>query len=105
MTKLENKQGIMRITMMPTAYTKCVIGQDWYKNKLEILFEPNGCYPDYMEVNNWIMTEVDGKALNIEDVVDVIYNFLRETYQPKSLKIIDHIVGCKTHFDVIVEKF
>lgn len=104
MTKLENKQGISFIIMKPVAYTKCAIGQDWYKNELEIMFEPNECYPDYMEVNEWIMTEIDGKEFNIEDVVDVVYNFLMEIYQPKYLKVADRIIGCKTHFDVVVEK-
>ena len=52
MTKLENKQKITFITMKPVAYTKCAIGQDWYKNELEIRFVPRDCYPDYMEVND-----------------------------------------------------
>ena len=105
MTKLENKQKITFITMKPVAYTKCAIGQDWYKNELEIRFVPRDCYPDYMEVNEWIMTNIDGKEFNIEDVVDVIYNFLKETYQPADLSIINNIIDCKTHFDVIVEKY
>ena len=104
MTKLENKQGITMIIMRPVAYTKCAIGQDWYKNELEIMFEPNDCYPDYMEINEWIMTEIDGKEFNIEDVVDAVYNFLMETYQPNDLRVVDRIIGCKTHFDVVVEK-
>lgn len=104
MTKIENKQNIRQIIMKPIAYTKCVIGQDWYKNELEILFIPDNCYPDYMDVNEWIMTNIDGNELNIEDVIDIIYNFLLETYHPKELHITDNIVGCKTHFDVIVKK-
>lgn len=104
MTKLENKQMIGIITMKPVAYTKCAIGQDWYKNELEIFFIPEDCYPDYIEVNEWIMENIDGKEFNIEDVVDKIYNFLKEEYQPSSLMVRNNIVGCKTHFDVIVEK-
>jgi len=103
MTKLENKQGIKEITMMPTAYTKCAIGQDWYKNEMVIHFAPGEYYPDYMDVNKWIMEEIDGKEFNIEDVVEEIYNFLLY-YEPKELSIEDHIKGCKTHFDVIVKK-
>lgn len=104
MTKIENKQGIDYIIMKPVAYTKCAIGQDWYKNELEIMFQPYSCYPDYTDVNEWIMNNIDGKELNIEDVVETIYNFLKETYEPTFLKVIDKIIGCKTHFDVIVEK-
>ena len=90
--------------MKPVAFTKCVIGQDWYKNELEITFSPNSCYPDYMEVNSFIMNEIDGKELNIEDVVDKIVGFLSSEYDPFYLKVVDHIRGCKTHFDVDVIK-
>lgn len=104
MTKIENTQGITKIIMKPVAYTKCAIGQDWYKNELEIIFIPRNYYPDYIEVNEWIMTNIDGKEFNIEDVVDSIYKYLTEEYQPDTLTIKNNIVGCKTHFDVIVEK-
>lgn len=103
MVKLTNSQKITEIIMKPVAYTKCVIGQDWYKNELEIYFIPNECYPDYMEVNDFIMERVDGKELNIEDVVDIVYAELKK-YDPVALKVIDYIKGCKTHFDVTVIK-
>lgn len=89
--------------MKPVAYTKCAIGQDWYKNEMEITFLPADCYPDYMEVNQFIMGEVDGQEFNIEDVVQRVYEFLMK-YDPKRLKVEDHIRGCKTHFDVDVIK-
>jgi len=104
MNKIKNTQKINKIIMKPMAYTKCAIGQDWYKNELEIVFVPALCYPDYIEVNEWIMEHIDGKELNIEDVIDYIYKFLTEEYQPQSLTIKNNIAGCKTHFDVIVEK-
>lgn len=104
MNKIKNTQKINKITMKPVAYTKCAIGQDWYKNELEIVFVPALYYPDYIEVNEWIMENIDGKELNIEDVNDHIYKFLTEEYHPQSLTIKNSIVGCKTHFDVIVEK-
>ena len=103
MQKLKNTQSISKIVMKPTAYTKCAIGQDWYKNELEIEFYPFESYPDYMEVNAYIMDEIDGKELNIEDVVNMIYKHLLE-YAPVYLLVVDHIRGCKTHFDVDVVK-
>ncbi len=103
MNHLENTQSIKLITMKPVAFTKCVIGQDWYRNELEIIFEPGEEYPDYIDVNNWIMEQIDGQEMNIEDVVDAVYKFLLN-YNPRFLKVRDYIKGCKTHFDVIVEK-
>lgn len=103
MEKIKNTQGISNIIMKPTAYTKCVIGQDWYKNVLEIEFVPFEYYPDYMEVNSYVMQEIDGHELNIEDVAQKIYDYLMH-YEPMYLKVTDHIEGCKTHFDVDVTK-
>lgn len=104
MNKIPNKQGINLIVMKPDAYTRCELGGDFYKNSLEISFLPNKYYPDYTEVQNWIMENIDGKTLNIEDVVDLIYDFISDTYEPTDLEIRNEVSGCRTHFDVIVTK-
>lgn len=104
MEKLKNTQGIKTIIMKPTAYTKCQIGQDWYRNELEIEMIPGECYPDYMQINEFVMTQVDGKELNIEDVVDILYGLIQREFHPEYLKVTDYIKGCKTHFDVVVIK-
>ena len=102
MVKLENRENVAKITMYPTAYTKCKIGQDWYKCSFEVHFEPDSCYPDYMTVNKFVMDYIDGKELNIEEAARMLYGHLL-LYEPKSLKVINHIRDCKTHFDVDVE--
>ena len=104
MEKLRNSEDIKKIIMKPVAYTKCVIGQDWYKNELTIVFYPDKVYPDYIDVNDWIMKHIDGQELNIETVVDKIYAMLEQEYQPKQIQIYNNIKGCKTHFDVVVIK-
>lgn len=104
MDKLENKQGIKLIIMKPIAFTKCVIGDDWYKNKIKITFYPDSTYPDYIQVSEWIMNNIDGKSLNIEEVVDMIYKMIETEYAPKALEVTNEITGCKTHFDVTVIK-
>lgn len=103
MEKIKNTQKIKEIIMRPTVYTKCVIGQDWYKSDLTITFVPNGSYPDYIEVNEWLMTYIDGKEMNIEDVVNEVYKMLKE-YDPLRLEVENDIRDCKTHFDVTVIK-
>ena len=100
---IENKENIKRITMLPTAITLCDIGNDWYKNELTIVFYPKKYYPDYMKVQKWIMDNIDGKRLNIEQVVDLVYNYML-TYDPANVHITDKVTGNKVHFDVIVEK-
>ena len=102
--KIENKEEIKKIIMKPTVITKCKIGQDWYKNNLEITFVPDEYYPDYMKLESWIMKNLDGKELNIEEVTDLVYDYLKTTYEPFELHVKDYVYGNKVHFDVIVEK-
>ena len=104
MNKIENTQGINLIVMKPDAYTVCELGGDHYKNELEISFQPDSYYPDYTEVQDWIMNNIDGKTLNIEDVVDKMYKFLQDTYHPAVLEVRNEVKGCRTHFDVTVIK-
>ena len=101
MIKIPNKEYVTEIKMMPTAYAKCKIGQDWYRCGFEAWFIPFNCYPDYMEVNEFVMREIDGKELNIEEATRILYDYLQE-YKPTQLKVVNHIRNCKTHFDVDV---
>ena len=104
MTRIENMEEIKIIVMKPTACTLCAIGQDWYTSHLTIEFTPDKYYPDYIEIQDWIMKEIDGKEMNIEQVVEQIYGFIKHEYLPKELKVTNHVTGCKSHFDVIVSK-
>lgn len=104
MNKLPNTQRITSITMNPKAYAICDIGGDMYCSDLTIYFTPHDCYPDYMEVADWIAKNIDGTRLNIEDVVEKVYNFLMEEYKPLELEVVNNIMGCRTHFDVTVSK-
>lgn len=101
MNKIENKEKVTRIVMKPTAVAKCKIGQDWYKMAFEAEFIPGDCYPDYIEVNDFVMNELDGKELNIEEAASMLYEMLM-AYKPRFLQVTNHIKGCKTHFDVDV---
>ena len=102
MTRIKNAENVTKIIMKPEAVAKCKIGQDWYKMHFEIEFLPEDCYPDYIEVNDFVMEQIDGKELNIEEAAKILYDMLSRSYDPKSVKVTNHIVGCKTHFDVDV---
>ena len=103
MTRIENKEKINKIIMKPYATCLCHIGQDWYLNKFEIEFIPENYYPDYMEVEKWINENIEGKELNIEQAVDMIYSHLMR-YEPFDITVRSVVKDCKTHFNVIVEK-
>lgn len=100
--KIPNTQSIKKIVMKPLAFTKCEIGQDWYRNDLTITFIPDKCYPDYMQVEDWIMQNIDGQIMNIEDVVKQVRDFLQQEYSPKELQVESKVTGNKVHFDVEV---
>ena len=101
MEKIDNKENVTRIIMKPTACVKCHIGQDWYQCNFEVIFLPDKYYPDYIKVQNYIMDEIDGKELNIEQAAKMLYDHLNK-YEPFDLVVTNHITGCKSHFDVDV---
>lgn len=103
LNKLRNDQGIRRIVMKPQAMTCCELGGDWYSNDLLVVFDPEDYYPDYTEVQEWVMENIDGKTLNIEDVVQQVHDMLME-FRPRFLEVKDRVENCKTHFDVVVIK-
>lgn len=103
MNKIPNTEKIDKIVMKPTACVKCAIGQDWYSCQFEAVFVPSVYYPDYMEVERFVMEEIDGKELNIEQAVERLDDFLRE-YKPARLCVKCNVKGCKLHFDVEVAK-
>lgn len=100
-TRLKNKEKVMSIVMKPTAHVKCRIGGDWYECRFLITFEPNKYYPDYTKVQEFIMQNIDGKELNIEEAAKILYDYLMK-YEPKALSVTNRIEDCKTHFDIDV---
>lgn len=104
MKKIPNKQGINMIIMEPVSYNICEIGGDHYQNKYTITMNPGDTYPDYMEVQAWIMENIDGKTLNIEDAVAMIYDMLEHEFHPVNLQVETEVEGCRTHFNVTVIK-
>lgn len=101
MNRIKNVEAVQTITLFPTAYTKCQIGQDWFLNEFEVRFIPDKYYPDYMEVDAFIQENIEGKEMNIEKAVKTLKDFLLK-YEPVRVDITDHIRKCKTHFNVDV---
>jgi hypothetical protein len=100
--KLENKEKVRLITMYPVAHTLCAIGQDFYKYEFKIDFVVGRYYPDYMDVEKWVMNNLDGKELNIEQGMRLFYDWLVESYEPLDLTMLATVKDAKTHFAVEV---
>lgn len=98
-----NAEKITEITMHPTAHCKCQIGKDWYTNRFTVVFCAGDYYPDYMIVSDWISKNIEGKELNIEHAVNLLYIFLMG-YHPASLSVTSDVSDASTHFPVSVTK-
>lgn len=101
MVFIPNLENVSYIIMKPTACVKCGIGKDWYNCNFEAFFSPSDSYPDYMEVQDFVRKEIDGKELNIEQAAKKLYDFLKK-YEPYQVNVTAHVKNCKTHFDVDV---
>lgn len=98
---IPNKEEVRCINMKPKACIKCGLGKDWYYCNFETAFVVNEHYPDYMEVQDFVRNEIDGKTLNIEEAAKKLLNFLRQ-YKPNAVSVTAIVTNCKTHFDVVV---
>lgn len=103
MQKLENKEQITKIEMFPIAHCLCAIGKDWYTINFTVTFEPAKSYPDYMIVKDFITKDIEGKELNIEQAVNILYEYLAK-YEPKTLTVSADVKDASSHFPVRVTK-
>lgn len=101
---IKNTQGITQIILKPFGECKCAIGQDWYHIDFEITFIPDAFYPDYMDVSRYVSEHINGHELNIEDAIQRMWVFLKNTYNPKKLIIKGIVDNVTTHCPVVVIK-
>ena len=104
MNKISNKENISTITMRPFAECLCAIGKDWYHIDFEVYFEPSTCYPDYMQISDFVSQNISGKELNIEQAVAILGDMLYREYSPNHLYVTGTVDKVVTHFPVEVCK-
>lgn len=100
----DNSQEITKIILKPKATCYCPLGDDWYTNEFEITMYPVDYYPDYCDVEKWLNENVRDKSLIIEDAVKLVYDYINETYEPCSLRVISYVNNVESHSPVIVTK-
>lgn len=101
---IKNEQKIKQIIMKPKAICYCPLGDDWYTNDFRINFFPDEIFPDYCDIEKYLDENIRGKKLIIEDAVNMLYQYLQVTYQPKKLQITSEICDAKSHSPVTVIK-
>ena len=102
--KILNKQNIKKIIMKPSASCFCPLGQDWYRIDFNIEFIPKNYYPDYCDVQTFILNNINKKELTIENAVDILYNYFQIEYSPENITIQANVNIVQSHFPVIVIK-
>lgn len=96
---IENKEKVRYIEMYPKARCFCPIGKAWYTNEFKASFFPNEYYLDYLDVENFINKEIEGKSLTIEEACKKLYDYLYEKVD--NVQVESH-VNDATHFPVKV---
>lgn len=102
MASFKNEQGITKITMTKRTHNYCPLGKDWYCNDLTIEVIPDSIIPDYIDIDNTIKNDIEGKNFIIEDVVSKIVDIIKE-YSPKYIKVVSD-ANDAVHLPVKVEK-
>lgn len=74
-----------------------------YTNNFKITFQPNELICDYCDVEEFIKEKINDETLIIEDCVDILFNYIYETYQPKYL-LVESYVPDAVHGPVTVIK-
>ena len=74
----KNEFGINRITLYKKIHAYCRLGGDWYTNQLTISFSPVEELPDYIYLDKAFEERCEQKDLLIEEVINEIYNILKE---------------------------
>lgn len=102
--KQENKQNIAEIVMKPTAICFCPLGDDWYTNEFYITIEPDKYFPDYCDIEKYLNGNIRGKSLIIEDAVGMVYDYIKNEYEPKTIQVVSYVNDVISHSPVIVTK-
>lgn len=74
-----------------------------YTNHFKITFLPKEYICDYCDVEDWIREHINDETLIIEDAVDMLFNYIYDTYQPSYLKVESYVPDA-VHGPVTIEK-
>lgn len=100
---IKNTYGIRTIAITAEAKCFCPIGKDWYTNHFSIDFVPNELIPDYCEVDKFIEGNINGHHLIIEEAVNILHSYMKDTYAPSLVEVTSSVDDAK-HCNVTVIK-
>ena len=121
MGMFKNTQGINKIVFSPkkACHNICPLGQEFvnkntpegkqpvpahYTNHFKIEMVCGELVPDYCDIEEWIDDHLSNQTLIIEDCVQKLFDYIRDTYQPHSLQVTSKVDDA-VHGPVEVSKF
>lgn len=102
MAAFDNTMGITKIEFQCRTRNYCPLGEDMYTNQFTVVFIPSGQIPDYVDIQNDINNNVDGKDMTVEDAVEAVYNIV-DRFKPEKL-CVESYADDAVHFPVTVTK-
>lgn len=102
MASFANTQGITKIILTQNVQCFCPLGDDWYTNHITIELIPKSIIPDYCEADDFIRG-LAGQSLIIEDVIDKIFTYFKQSYDCSYVKVVSYVDDAK-HLAVTVVK-
>lgn len=99
---MKNEYKVKEIIINERIRCYCPLGKDWYSGDLEAQIFVDEEIPDYLDVDNFIKNEIDGKAYIIEETAHMFYEYLMNTLHPVSLHVTATVKDA-THAPVVIK--
>jgi len=83
----ENKQEISKMEFEVPVVCYCPLGKNYYKPLLKIELEMRNYIVDFIDLERYFKVDLNGAAKTCEDLVNDVFNTLKEAYNPTKLRV------------------
>lgn len=95
--KVENKYKVHRLEYNASAFVFCPLGKDWGRVEIKAEIYPAAWLPDYVDVDNFIVENLEGSTHITEEVGYLVFDFLVKMLEPVDLRVTVHSVNDSMH--------
>ena len=82
-----NEQGITRMEFEVPVICYCTLGLNYYKPTLKIEIELNDKIVDFLDLERYFKTDLNGEKLTCENLVKNVFDTMKKIYNPTKLKV------------------
>ena len=84
---MNNLYNVKKVKYRKNVHCKCPLGNDWCTYKVKVTVKPKDEIADYCNIDNFIMTCIDGKEMILEQAVHEIKKFIETQYTGSEVKV------------------